>query len=116
MWSQCVWPSRIEPRSGVPAAAASAVNARPSGAAPVPQSSSTSSPPSDRSSMHDVLPPYRTVAGPGVAIDPRVPQNRALTPPMMPYFGTSDEANRGYAAQAAAIDGCRLISRQTATG
>jgi hypothetical protein len=35
---------------------------------------------------------------------------------MMPYFGTSDEANRGYAAQAAAIDGCRLISRQTATG
>src|SRR6266571_4349895 len=44
--------------------------------APVPQSSSTSVPPDDRSSTHEVFPPYRTVLGPGLAIEPRVPQKR----------------------------------------
>src|SRR6266496_6622450 len=44
--------------------------------APVPQSSTTSVPPDDRSSTHEVFPPYRTVLGPGLAIEPRVPQKR----------------------------------------
>ena len=37
--------------------------------------------------MHDVLPPYRLVLGPGVAIDPRVPQNCIRTGP--PWCSTS---------------------------
>ncbi len=41
---------------------------------PVPQSSTSSVPPSVRTEMHDVFPPYRTVVGPALAIEPRVPQ------------------------------------------
>ena len=40
--------------------------------------------------MHDVLPPYRLVLGPGVAIDPRVPQNCIRTGP--PWCSTSSLA------------------------
>ena len=56
-------------------------SARPSTRAPVPQSNTTSVPPAERSSTQDVLPPYRTVDGPGAAIEPRVPQNRMRIAP-----------------------------------
>src|SRR6266852_6381466 len=48
----------------------------PSGRAPVPQSKMSRSPELVMSSTQRVLPPNRTVEGPGVAIDPRVPQKR----------------------------------------
>src|SRR5215510_10441099 len=41
---------------------------------PVP-ASSTIRREAQRTSTHDVLPPHRTVASPGVATEPRVPQN-----------------------------------------
>src|SRR5262245_14877042 len=44
--------------------------------APVPQSRTISAPSSPRTSTHDVLPPWRSVIRPGLAKDPRVPQNR----------------------------------------
>src|SRR5213082_275844 len=44
--------------------------------APVPQSRTISVPSSPRTSTHDVLPPWRSVIRPGLAKDPRVPQNR----------------------------------------
>src|SRR5262249_1779041 len=44
--------------------------------APVPQSRTISVPSSPRTSTHDVLPPWRSVSRPGLAKDPRVPQNR----------------------------------------
>ena len=33
----------------------------------------------ERTSMHEVFPPYRAVLGPGLAIEPRVPQNCTRT-------------------------------------
>src|SRR5262245_13211302 len=53
-----------------------ATNERPSSRMPVPASRMTSQSVSVRTSTHGVLPPYRTVVGPGDGIDPRVPQNR----------------------------------------
>ena len=35
-------------------------------------------PADERTSMHDVLPPYFAVVGPGFAIEPRVPQKRTF--------------------------------------
>src|SRR5512141_3426921 len=55
-----------------------AISAAASGCAPVPQSKMRSSPPAVVSSTHDVLPPKWFVPGPGVAIEPRVPQKRIL--------------------------------------
>src|SRR5215207_6844388 len=49
-------------------------SARPSSRMPVPASRMISQPSAVRSSMHGVLPPYRTVACPGVGTEPRVPQ------------------------------------------
>src|SRR5262245_34926971 len=49
---------------------------RPRSCAPVPQSSTISPPSGPRTSTHDVLPPYRTVEGPGLGSEPRVPQKR----------------------------------------
>src|SRR4029079_8597619 len=46
---------------------------------PVPASRMTTLPSPSVSSTQDVLPPYRTVDGPGDAIDPRHPQTRAST-------------------------------------
>ena len=58
----------------------------------MPQSNTTSVPPADRSSTQDVLPPYRTVDGPGVGMEPRVPQYRTCITPDAP-----DRRNcRGY--------------------
>jgi hypothetical protein len=51
-------------------------SAWPNPCAPVPQSRTISVPSSPRTSTHDVLPPWRSVIGPGLAKDPRVPQNR----------------------------------------
>jgi hypothetical protein len=56
---------------------ARAIKARPSSRMPVPASSTTSEPLGVRTSMDGVLPPYRTVADPGVGIEPRVPQKRS---------------------------------------
>ena len=33
--------------------------------------------------MHEVLPPWRTVVGPGVAMEPRTPQNFMQVPALM---------------------------------
>src|SRR3954454_19378340 len=55
---------------------ACAMSAAPSARAPVPQSKMMCSPALVVTATHDVLPPNRTVSGPGVAIDPRVPQKR----------------------------------------
>ena len=41
----------------------------------------TNVPALDWTSMQDVFPPYRSVCGPGVAIDPRVPKKRMRVPP-----------------------------------
>src|SRR4029077_9166105 len=51
-------------------------NAWPNPWAPLPQSRTISVPSSPRTSTHDVLPPWRSVIRPGLAKDPRVPQNR----------------------------------------
>src|SRR5689334_12196978 len=50
------------------------MSARPSSRMPVPASRMISHPSSVRSSTQGVLPPYRTVLGPGLGMDPRVPQ------------------------------------------
>src|SRR3990172_6075865 len=78
MWSQWVCPMNRWIRSGW-----RSVRARwsPSSRAPVPQSSTISVPSAARTSMHDVLPPYRAVLEPGAAMDPRVPQKRTFTAP-----------------------------------
>ena len=55
-----------------------AINAPASRRAPVPQSKIRRSPLSVVNSTHEVLPPKWFVPGPGVAIDPRVPQKRTL--------------------------------------
>ena len=44
--------------------------------APVPQSTTICVPAAERTETHEVLPPNRSVVGPGLAMDPRVPQNR----------------------------------------
>jgi hypothetical protein len=48
----------------------------PSGRSPLPASRIRSRPLGLVTLTQDVLPPYRAVRGPGVGIDPRVPQNR----------------------------------------
>ena len=55
-----------------------AINSAASGRAPVPQSKIRRSPLAVVTSTQDVLPPKWLVAGPGVAIDPRVPQKRTF--------------------------------------
>src|SRR4029453_3856391 len=57
-----------------------AMSSAPSGRAPVPQSNMKQAPPLVVTPTHEVLPPKRTVPGPGAAIDPRVPQNRTRIP------------------------------------
>src|SRR3972149_2640550 len=82
IWSQWVCPMNRWIRSGW-----RPVRARwsPSSRAPVPQSSTISVPSAARTSMHDVLPPYRAVLDPGAAMDPRGPQKRTFTaPPPIP--------------------------------
>src|SRR3954468_2162557 len=54
-------------------------NAWPSSWIPVPLSSTSSVPAAVRTETHDVLPPYRTVVGPALASEPRVPQNVTCT-------------------------------------
>src|SRR5690349_1864452 len=56
---------------------ARAINARPSSRIPVPASRTTRAPLGVRTSIDGVFPPYRTVADPGVGIEPRVPQKRS---------------------------------------
>src|SRR5207344_2373930 len=55
-----------------------AINSAASRCAPVPQSKISRSPLAVVSSTHEVLPPKWFVPGPGVAIDPLVPQKRTL--------------------------------------
>src|SRR5438477_4163813 len=52
------------------------MSAVPSSRSPVPASRIRSDPVLSRTSTQAVLPPYRTVSGPGVGIEPRVPQKR----------------------------------------
>src|SRR5262245_12596614 len=72
IWSQCVWVIMRCPSQRGPADN----SAWPNPWAPVPQSRTISVPSSPRTSTHDVLPPWRSVIRPGLAKDPRVPQNR----------------------------------------
>ena len=76
MWSQCACVMKSE--SFIGCAWNSSSKARPSGRMPEPASSTTISP-SARTSRQVVLPPYRSVPGPGTAIEPRVPQNLIRT-------------------------------------
>jgi hypothetical protein len=62
---------RTWPLTGFPVAA----SAWPREKDPVPMSSTTSVPCDDWTAVHDVLPPYLIVRGPGTGIDPRVPKN-----------------------------------------
>src|SRR5580700_5446292 len=81
MWSQCVCPRRmfalmdLSPR---------AINSAANRCAPVPQSKIRRSSLLVVNSTQEVLPPKWVVPGPGVAIDPRVPQKRTLmsAPPL----------------------------------
>src|SRR5688572_5605584 len=73
MWSQWVWLMNRCRVSGAPCAAST--SERPSSRIPVPASKIRMSSP-QRISTQDVLPPKPRVRGPGVAIDPRVPQKR----------------------------------------
>src|SRR5580658_1971865 len=58
------------------------MSSAPSARAPVPQSRMKQAPASVVTATHEVLPPNRMVPGPGVAIDPRVPQKRTrMLPP-----------------------------------
>src|SRR6266481_168074 len=76
MWSECACVMKSE--SFIDCAWNSSSKARPSGRMPEPASSTTISP-SARTSTHVVFPPYRSVPGPGTAIEPRVPQNLIRT-------------------------------------
>src|SRR3954470_6751867 len=53
-------------------------NHRPSDRMPLPASRMTSRPSAHRTSTQGVLPPYRAVSGPGLGMEPRVPQNLRL--------------------------------------
>src|ERR1043165_4967253 len=55
---------------------AESANPRPSARTPLPASSTTKRPSDPRTSTQGVLPPYRAVKGPGLGIEPRVPQKR----------------------------------------
>src|SRR5574340_525136 len=73
MWSQWVWPSKMVARMGL---GAWAMRSTPRGRAPVPQSKMKRWPAAVMASTQEVFPPKRRVFVPGVAIEPRVPQNR----------------------------------------
>src|SRR6266508_6173168 len=75
MWSQCVWLMKRCKVMGPPLN--SFISESPSSRIPVPASKTRISLP-HRTSTHDVLPPYRVVRGPGVAMEPRVPQKRTI--------------------------------------
>src|SRR5512137_426332 len=75
MWSQWVWVRKIFVRMG-PFFKSFASIFPASSRMPLPASTITSrSSAPKRSSRHAVLPPYFTVLGPGVGMDPRTPQN-----------------------------------------
>src|SRR5215470_19047692 len=71
MWSQCT--CEINRLRLIGREPNSFSRARPSSRIPEPASNTISSP-SARISMQLVLPPYRTVPGPGTGIEPRTPQ------------------------------------------
>ena len=60
-----------------------AMSSSPSGRAPVPQSMMNRAPEFVTTSIQEVLPPNRTVPGPGVAMEPRVPQKRTRMRPAL---------------------------------
>src|SRR5438067_13482275 len=73
-----------------------AINSAASRWAPVPQSKIRRSPLAVVSSTQEVLPPKKFVSGPGVAIDPLVPQKRtlmSLAAPLREASSTEDDPN-----------------------
>src|SRR6478672_2333877 len=72
MWSQWAWVRKMSPAIGPPSTRSR--RARPSSRMPVPASRMISQSSSVRSSTQGVFPPYRTVLGPGLGMEPRVPQ------------------------------------------
>ena len=64
----------------------------PSARIPVPESRMTRLPSSGRTSTHEVLPPVRTVSGPGDASEPREPQNLARTSGLLGRLPEDGEA------------------------
>jgi hypothetical protein len=77
MWSQWVWLMRMcaEP---LPASNSVRIRSLPSFRMPVPASMMMRVPAPEITSTHEVLPPYRSVRGPGTGREPRTPQKRTL--------------------------------------
>src|SRR5215207_10690915 len=71
---------------------------RPSSRMPVPASRMMSQPSAVLSSTHGVFPPYRTVVGPGVGIEPRVPQKVSVR-----LIGLRSHSNLGALLQRLAV-------------
>jgi hypothetical protein len=80
-----------------------AINSAASPATPVPQSKIRRSPLAVVSSTQEVLPPKWFVPGPGVAIDPLVPQKRTLMGLRLPACGIDRQEIRFH---------CSRVSRQ----
>src|SRR3954469_12789553 len=78
----------MSPAIGAPLARE--ISERPSSRMPVPASRMMSQPSPVRSSTQGVFPPYRTVEGPGVGMDPRVPQKVSVR-----LIGLRSHANLG---------------------
>jgi hypothetical protein len=66
---------------------ACAIMCIPKSRAPVPQSKMNRWPAAVSTSTHEVFPPNLLVPGPGVAIDPRVPQKRSFKLRSFDYSG-----------------------------
>src|SRR6187397_1611753 len=72
MWSMCKCVSRMSSRRG-------SLYVSPTRRMPVPASRTMIVPSVPSTSTHAVLPPYRTVSGPALAIEPRVPHRQTRT-------------------------------------
>src|SRR4051812_30288738 len=96
MWSQCAWVRKMSPAMGSLSCRSRSV--RPSSRIPVPASRMMSQPSSVRSSTQGVFPPYRTVLGPGLGMDPRVPQKVSVR-----LIGPRSHANVGALRERVAV-------------
>src|SRR4029078_7233317 len=96
MWSQWAWVRKMSPAIGWPSRRSR--RARPSSRIPVPASRMISQPSSVRSSTQGVFPPYRTVLGPGLGMEPRVPQKVSVR-----LIGQRSHANLGALLQRVAV-------------
>src|ERR1700690_1866933 len=77
MWSQWVWLMRMW-AAPLPDSNSLRINSLPRRRMPVPASMMMRVPAAELTSTHEVLPPYRSVRGPGMGKEPLTPQNRIL--------------------------------------